>query len=168
MKTRELILIGFGFLIVTGLSLSFNYIQHTFAPLNSADEHLDEIISSSDYVFIRTHLVGLTHDLDEIMTSMPENKNPVWLFPTMSTDFLKMQIDANTMIASVDKISAFPKDSSAYHTGMLDINARSAMLKSRLSDASGFMYASPANLFFTLMLGVGIIGIATMWVKNEQ
>ena len=44
--------------------------------------------------------------------------NPVWLFPTESTNFLRMQNDVKIMIETADKISTIPRDSSAYHTGM--------------------------------------------------
>lgn len=168
MKTRELLVIVFGFLIVVGLSLSFNYFQHTIQPLNTSYDHLDEIISSSDPIFIHTHLYELKYRLAEVMRNLPENKNPVWLFPTESTNFLRMQNDVDVMIISVDKISVIPKDSSAYHTGMLDINSRSMVLKNNLLDAREFMYVSPANLSFTLMWLIGIIGTAKMWMKNEN
>ena len=168
MNTRELIVIGFGLLIVVGLSLSVNYLQYTIEPLNSAHDNLDEIISSSDPIFIHTHLFELKVSLTEIMRNMPEHKNPVWLFPTESTNFLRIQNDIDVMIASVDKISAVPKNSSAHHTGMLDISSRSMILKDNLLDARGFMYASPANLSFTLMWIVGAIGITRMLGINED
>ena len=47
-------------------------------------------------------------------------KNPVWIFSTESTNFLRIQSDVETMLATVEKVSTVPKDSSAYHTGMLD------------------------------------------------
>ena len=168
MKTRELLVIGFGFLIVAGLSLSFNYFQHTIQPLNSSSDHLDEIVSSSDPVLIHTNLYELKYRLAEVMRNLPENKNPVWFFPTESTNFLRIQNDVDVMITGVDKISTIPKDSSAYHTGMLDINSRSMVLKNNLLDAKGFMYVSPANLSFTLMWLIGIIGTAKLWMKNEN
>ena len=168
MKTRELIVIGFGFLIVVGLSLSVNYLQYTIEPLNSAHDNLDEIVSSSDPIFIHAHLFELKFRLAEIMKNLPEHKNPVWLFPTESTNFLRIQNDIDVMITKVDKISTVPKDSSAYHTGMLEINSHSMVLKDNLLDARGFMYTSPANLSFTLMWIVGAIGITRMLGSNEN
>ena len=168
MKTRELLVIVFGFLIVAGLSLSFNYFQYAVQPLNSSYDHLDKIISSSDPIFIHIHLYELKYRLAEVMRNLPENKNPVWLFPTESTNFLRMQNDVDVMLTSVDNLSAIPKYSSAYHTGMLDINSRSMVLKSNLLDAKVFMYVSPANLSFTLMWLVGVIGTGKMWMAHEN
>ena len=50
-------------------------------------------------------------------------KNPVWIFPTESTNFLRIESDVDSMIGSIDKISTVPTDSSAYHTGMLRITS---------------------------------------------
>ena len=168
MKSRELIVLGFGFLIVIGLSFNFNYFQYTIQLFNSAYDHIDEIVSSSDPVLIHTHLFELKFHLFEIMKNLPEDKNPVWIFPTESTNFLRLESDVDAMITSIDKISTSPKNSSEYHTGMLEINSRSMNLKDSLSDARGFMYASPSNLSFTLMWMGGVIGITRMLITNEN
>ncbi len=96
------------------------------------------VIGSSDPELIRTHLAGLKQELKSIMQSLPEGKNPVWFYPTESTNFLRIESDVNTMITSVEKISAFPKDTLAYHTGIMDISSRASLIKENLSDAKRF------------------------------
>ena len=167
MKIQELLIIGFGLLIIAGLSLSFNYFQNV-TTLNSANENLDEIISSSDIDVIHINLVELEHNLDLMMMNLPENKNPVWLFPTETTNFLRMQNDVDLLITRVDNISTIPKDSSAYHTWMIEINNLSMILKDNLLDARGFISASPANISFTLLWLIGVLGVTKMWLKNEN
>ena len=44
-------------------------------------------------------------------------KNPVWIFSTESTNFLRIQNNIDTMIISANVISSISKDNSAYHTG---------------------------------------------------
>ena len=95
-----------------GLNPSFDYFQDAIQPSDSVYDHLDEIVSSSDPVFIHKHLFESKYCLAEVMGSLPENKNPVWFFPTESTNFLRIQNGADTMIASVDGISTIPKSAS--------------------------------------------------------
>ena len=73
------------------------------------------------------------------------------------------------MIASIEKISAVPKDSSAYHTGMLDINSRATLLKENLVDATPYMYVSVSNILFSTIWIAAIIGIfVALKRKKEQ
>jgi cellulose synthase/poly-beta-1,6-N-acetylglucosamine synthase-like glycosyltransferase len=96
-------------------------------------------------------------------------KNPVWIFPTESTNFLRIENDVDSMITSIEKISTVPKDSSAYHTGMLDINARSTLLKENIMDATPYMYVSVSNIVFSTMWIAVIIGIfAALKRKKDQ
>jgi len=89
-------------------------------------------------------LVAIQTDLDIVMVNLPETidadgkliaKNPVWIFSTESTNFLRIQNNVDAMITSVNEISSIPKDNPAYHTAMLDINDRSISLKINIIDA---------------------------------
>ena len=97
-------------------------------------------------------------------------KNPVWIFSTETTNFIRIQSDVETMTASVDKIATVPKDSSAYHTGMLDINdSRALSIKTNIMDATPYMYVSIANILFSTIWIAAIIGIfAALKKKKEQ
>ena len=141
-------------------------------PLDRMRGHLDGIIGSSDPVAIRAHLVAIQADLNIIMENdrIPEktnandeliSKNPVWLFSTESTNFIRIQNDLNTMFASVEKISTVPKDSSAYHTGMMDVSDRALLLKTNIMDATPYLYVSVANIIFATIWIAAILGIFT-------
>jgi hypothetical protein len=114
---------------------------------------------------------------DLVMANLPEttnengivSKNPVWLFGTESTNFIRIQNNIDTMFVGVDEISSLSKDNSAYHTGMLDINDRALLLKINIMDATPYMYVSPANMMFSAIWIVAIIGIfAILKRKKEQ
>ncbi len=158
MKTRLTIVCII--VVVVGLYLNFDFYQSTIHPLNLANNHLSDITTSSDHAVIQTHLV-------EIKQNLPEEGNPVWIFPTETTNFAKMQSDLDVMIVSVEKISTIPKDSSAYHTGMLDIDQRSSYIQENVADAKGFLYASAANVFFTLVWLIGVTGLRRV-LENEN
>lgn len=89
------------------------------------------------------------------------SKNPVWVFPTESTNFIRIHNDVTSMLQSVENISMIPQDNSAYHTGMLDINDRASLLRLNIMDATPYMYVSIANVFSSIVWIAVIIGIFT-------
>jgi len=96
-------------------------------------------------------------------------KNPVWIFPTESTNFLRIEGDVDSMIFTLAKISVIPRDSSAYHTGMLDINEQAKILKINIMDATPYSYVSVSNIVFSTLWIAIIIGIfAALKRKKDQ
>jgi hypothetical protein len=165
------IIIFGGYMVVSGYNTDIY-------PLDRIRGNLDGVVSSSDPAIIRHHLVAIQTDLDLVMINLPETideggnvvaKNPVWLFGTESTNFLRIQNSIDTMFTGLDQISSLSKDNSAYHTGMLDINDRALLLKINIMDATPYMYVSPANMMFSVIWIVAIIGIfAILKRKKEQ
>jgi len=166
MKTRTIIIIGFIGIIAVGFSLNFEYYQNIIHPLDLANNNLNDIVASSEHTVISTHLFEIKQNLMLVMEKLPENKNPVWMFPTETTNFLRIEDDVNRMITMTEKISIVPKDSSAYHTGMLDIDQRSLYIQENIIDAKGFLYASVANVFFTLVWLLGVTGLTEVWIRK--
>ena len=98
-------------------------------PLDRIRGHLDGISGSSDPVAIGAHLDAIRQDLNVVMEKLDDTKNPVWIFPTDSTNFVRILGDVDTMSGGIEMLSGIPKDSSAYNTGMLDISSRAVTLK---------------------------------------
>jgi len=96
------------------------------------------------------------------------SRNPVWIFATESTNLLRIQNDVNTIVTSIDKISTVPKDRSAYHTGMLDINSRALLLKTNIMDATPYMYVSVANIMFSTIWIAALLGIFAALKRKKQ
>src|SRR3970282_1871859 len=67
-------------------------------PLDRIRGNLDGIIGSADPVAIKTHLTAIKQDLAIVMEKLPESKNPVWVFPTESTSFLRISRDVENMM----------------------------------------------------------------------
>ncbi len=167
-------------IIVFGGFMAINGYNTDIYPLDRMRGHFDGIIGSSDPVAIRAHLVAIQTDLNIVMEN-PNlleatnangdviSKNPVWMFPTDSTNFLRIQNDVNTMLTGIDKISTVPKDSSAYHTGMIDISDRALHLRINIMDATPYMYVSAPNVLYSVIWIVAILAIfATLKRKQEQ
>ncbi|MDH5658606.1 MAG: PEFG-CTERM sorting domain-containing protein, partial [Nitrosopumilus sp.] len=174
----KLSMIGIIAIIIFGVSMAVIGYNSDIYPLDRIRGHFDGIVSSSDPLVIRNHLLDIQADLDIVMEHLPEtadatgkivSKNPVWIFATESTNFLRIQNDVDSMLAGIDDIASIPKTNSAYHTGMLDINERAMLLKTNIMDATPYMYVSPANMMFSTIWIVSILGIfAVLKRKKEQ
>ena len=173
----KLAMVGILAIIVFGGYMAISGYNNDIYPLDRIRGNLDGIVSSSDPKIIHDHLVAIQTDLDLVMINIPETidangivaKNPVWMFGTESTNFLRIQNNIDTMIISVNEISSISKDNSAYHTGMLDINDRALLLKINIMDATPYMYVSPENMMMSIIWVAVIIGIfAVLKRKKEQ
>ena len=174
----KLSMIGILAIIIFGGYMAISGYNSDIYPLDRIRGNLDGIGTSSDPKIIRDHLVAIQGDLDVVMVDLPEtldsegkviSRNPVWIFGTESTNFLRIQNNIDTMFTGIDEISNIPKDNSAYHTGMLDIKKRASLLNINIMDATPYMYVSPANMMFSAIWIAAIIGIfAVLKRKKEQ
>ena len=173
----KLSMIGIVAIIVFGGFMAITGYDNKIYPLDRIRGHLDGIVGSSDPVSLRAHLLAIQTDLEIVMDGMRETtdangelvaKNPVWIFSTESTNFLRIQSDVETMLASVEKVSTVPKDSSAYHTGMLDINDRASSLRTNIMDATPYAYASVENILFSTIWIAAIIGIFSALKRKKE
>jgi cellulose synthase/poly-beta-1,6-N-acetylglucosamine synthase-like glycosyltransferase len=166
----RLSMIGILAIIIFGVVMAFNGYSTDIYPIDRMRGHLDGIIASSDPEVLQSHIVAIKQDLTLVMAHLPDdNKNPVWIFPTPSTDFARIENDIKNMEQSIEKISTVPKDSSAYHTGMMDVNDRALLIRTNLMDATPYMYVSISNVLFSTVWIAAIIGIfAVLKRKKEQ
>ena len=176
-RIYKLAMVGIIGIIVFGGFMAISGYNTDIYPLDRIRGNLDGVMSSSDPVVIREHLVAIQTDLDLVMVNIPEttdesgkviSKNPVWLFGTESTNFLRIQNNIDTMFAGVDEVSSIPKDNPAYHTGMIDIHDRASLLQINIMDATPYMYVSPANMMLSVIWIAAIIGIFTMLKRKKD
>jgi hypothetical protein len=148
-------------IIVIGAYMAFAGYSSDVYPLDMSVGLLDRIMASSDPQSILV-------DLNAIKVHLPVEGNPVWIFPTDTTNFVRIQTDLDTMIISAEKISAVPTDSAAYHTGMTDIRERGSVLQENLADAIPYMYVSFSNIIFTSIWIAAILAIFAVLNKKKQ
>ena len=169
-------MVGILAIIIFGGFMAISGYNSDIYPLDRMRGHFNGIIGSSDPDTIRAHLIAIQIDLDIVLEKLPTTtnthgeviaKNPVWMFPTESTNFLRIQNDVATMLTSIDNIASVSSDSSAYHTGMLDLNDRSLMLRLNIMDATPYMYVSIANVLSSTVWIAVIIGIFTMLKRKR-
>ena len=173
----KLATVGLVAIIIFGGYMAISGYNNDIYPLDRIRGNLDGVISSSDPLVIHDHLVSIQSDLDLVMTTLPETidtngkvvaKNPVWIFGTESTNFIRIQNNIDTMITSVNEISSISKDNSAYHTGMLDVNDRALLLKINIMDATPYMYVSPANMMLSAIWVAVLIGIFIVLKRKKE
>jgi len=177
-KIYKISMIGMITIIIFGGFMAIYGYNQDIYPLDRIRGHFDGIIGSSDPEAIQAHLVAIKQDLTIVTADMAQTtnsdgeiigKNPVWIFPTESTNFLRIENDVDSMIASLAKISVVPRDSSAYHTGMLAITEQSKILTINIMDATPYSYVSVSNIVFSTLWIAVIIGIfAALKRKKDQ
>jgi len=121
MKSRLLIIIGCLGLITIGVYLNFEYHKDVIYPLNLVENNLEKIIGTTDKILISNYLSDTKVLLQIFIEHLPKDKNPVWFFPTESTNFLRIDKNVDQMTRSLNELSLFPQDTSSYHTGMLTL-----------------------------------------------
>ena len=174
----KLSMIGIIGIIIFGGYMAISGYNSDIYPLDRIRGNLDGVVTSSDPDVMRAHLVAIQSDLEIVMENLPEtvdsdgkviSKNPVWIFGTESTNFIRIQNNIASMIDDIDQFSSLSKTTDDYSTGMLDVNDRSLKLKINIMDATPYMYVSPANMMLSVIWIAAIVGIfAALKRKKEQ
>jgi hypothetical protein len=158
----KLALVGIIGLIVFAVYMAMTGYANDVYPVDVSRGLLDRIMTSPEPATVLA-------DLHKIQELLPEEGNPVWIFPTPSTDFTLIQRDLDAMIIAVEKIQPVPRDSSAFHTGMDAIGDRALILQENLEDVTPYMYVSFINIVLSAIWIAGILGIfAVLKRKKEQ
>ena len=157
----KLALGGIFAIIIIGGYMAFTGYANDVYPLDQSVGFLDRIVATSDPQ-------SIIADINSIQANLPATGNPVWIFPTDSTNFARIQGDLDTMLISAEKIAAVPTDSAAYHTGMLDINSRAVLIQENIADAIPYMYVSFSNIIFSSIWIAAILGIFAVLNKKKQ
>ena len=167
-RTYQLAMIGVVAIIIFGGLMAINGYHTDVYPLDRIRGNLDAIIGSADPVEIKTHLTAIKQDLTIVMEKLPESKNPVWVFPTESTSFLRIERAVDNMIVNVETISGVSEDSAAFQTGMTNIGERSLALRLNIMDATPYMFVSVSNIIFSTMWIAAILGIFTALKRKKD
>ena len=159
--TFKLATVGIIGIICFGAYTGYVGYQDDVYPVDLSIGLLDRVMASAEPKTILA-------DIKTIKGYLPAEGNPVYLFPTDTTNFARIQADLDVMLASTEKISAVPRDSSAFHTGMMDLSLRAEILQENLMDIVPYMYASISNIIFTCFWIVAIIGIFVILKRKKQ
>ena len=149
-----------GLIVFAGYMAMTGY-ENDVYPVDLSRGLLDRIMVSSD-------TDSILADLQAIKEHLPKEGNPVWVFPTDTTDFGRMQQDLDSMITSVEKIATVPRDSSSFHTGMDAVSDRAFVLQENLMDATPYMYVSFINIVLSAVWIAAILAIFAVLNKKKH
>ena len=166
-------------IIAIGGFMAYQGYSNDIYPLDRMRGNLDGAIASSDPATVKAHLQEAKTDMQLVLANglIPEkrdangvltSKNPVWLFDIETTNFVRMDADIGALIERVDKVATSPRDSAAFHTGMLNINESSLALKIHLTEATPFMFISIANILLSVVWISSIIIIFVVLKRKRE
>jgi len=158
---HKLAVAGIVAIICFGAYVAYSGYQSDVYPMDLSIGLFDRIMASSDPKTI-------IMDINAIKEYLPAVGNPVWIFPTDTTNFSRIQADLDVMLASAEKISVVPRDSSAFHTGMMDVSLRAKIIQKQIMDVVPYLYASITNILFSSLWIAAIIGIFTILKRKKQ
>ena len=158
---HKLAVAGIVAIICFGAYVAYSGYQSDVYPMDLSIGLFDRIMASSDPKTI-------IMDINAIKEYLPAVGNPVWIFPTDTTNFSRIQADLDVMLASAEKISVVPRDSSAFHTGMMDGSRRAKIIQKQIMDVVPYLYASITNILFSSLWIAAIIGIFTILKRKKQ
>ncbi len=168
-RAYQLAMVGVLGIIVFGAFMSINGYHADVYPLDRIRGNLDGIIGSADPEAIKIHLTAIKQDLVIVMEKLPESKNPVWVFPTESTNFIRIDRDIDNMLTTAQTLTTVSPDSAAFQTGMTNIGERSLSLRQNIMDATPYMFVSISNIIFSTMWIAAILGVfAILKRKKDQ
>jgi cellulose synthase/poly-beta-1,6-N-acetylglucosamine synthase-like glycosyltransferase len=152
---------GMFVIIAFGAYMAYTGYQTDVYPLDLSRGYLDRIATSND-------AQSILENLHKIKESLPKEGNPVWIFPTDTTDFRRIQKDIDSMIASVEGVRNEPVNSETFNTTMLNIHHAAMQMRQNLMDATPYMYASFSNIVFSSMWIAAILGIFAVLKRKKD
>lgn len=154
-------IIGMFAIIAFGAYMAYSGYQANVYPLDLSRGYLDRIATSND-------AQSILEDLHKIKASLPKEGNPVWIFPTDTTDFGRIQNAIDSMIASVEGVRNEPVNSETFNTTMLNIHYTAIQMRQNLMDATPYMYASFSNIVFSSIWIAAILGIFAVLKRKKD
>lgn len=106
--------------------------------------------------------VQLTKDL------VPEKGNPVWPFPTVRTDFSRIQANLYSMLARAESTSLMAPHSEGYNMAMKDLHESAIRIEFHLLEAIPYMYVSATNIVLSALWVSAIIVIFAVIRKANR
>jgi len=132
-----------GFLCLGAAFVYFGY-QNAIYPLDKAKGYLSRAESAQTTYMMADYL-------RPVKLLLPNEGNPVWIFPTPRTDFGLIQNDLKEMLIRANSISAVEPNSAAYNTGLEEMHSSIKIIESNLEEATPYIYASITNILLSAL-----------------
>ena len=151
----------FGFLAFGAIVAIYGY-QNTIYPLDKAIGYLSRAESAQSPEVVVKYIEPVKHLL-------PNNGNPVWVFPNPRTDFSLIQNELDAMLLRANSISSVELYSAAYNTGLADLRTTIKIIESDLIEVIPFLYISVTNIILgTIWIAIILFIFALMKRGREK
>ena len=154
------IMVGILGLLIFGVTMAYIGYSQSVYPLEKAKGYLQRSMSSPSPEIMLDYLAN-TKPL------IPKEGNPVWAFPTATTDFGLMQKDIDMMMDRLRTLSTLPRDSEAFNTGLNDVRAEMAVLEKQIIEAQPYVYVSFQNVVLS-SIWIGILMMIFTLMKRSK
>ena len=167
-RAYRLAMVGIVSIIVVGTALAIIGYHDAIYPVDIIRGHLNGIMSTSDPVVIQEHIQAIQQRMDGVMVNLPDNNNPVWIFPTPTTDFGRINDDLIIMMSHAELAKSLPKDGAGYNMAIIVISSRAQTIHKNLADAIPYLYVSISNILFATIWIVAILGVFVALKKRRD
>lgn len=160
MKHYRLVLGGILTLLMFGVVMAYIGYASSVYPLEKARGYIVVAITSNSPTTMLEYVL-------EIEQLVPENGNPVWVFPTPRTDFGMMHKSIDEIKERLRVIATLPRDSEAFNTGMSDVRGQLAQLEDNIREAVPYVYVSFQNVVLSAIWITVILAIFTLMKRGK-
>ena len=138
---RLMVLSVLGFLAFGAVVAFYGY-ENTIYPLDKAVGYLSRAQGAQSPEAVADYIKPVKYLL-------PNEGNPVWVFPNPRTDFSAIQNELDAMLSRANSISSLELDSAAYNTGLADLRNSIKIIESNLIEATPYLYVSFTNIILS-------------------
>jgi hypothetical protein len=135
---RLMVLSVLGFLAFGAVVAFYGY-ENTIYPLDKAVGYLSRAQGAQSPEAVADYIKPVKY-------LVPNEGNPVWVFPNPRTDFSAIQNELDAMLSRANSISSLELDSADYNTGLADLRNSIKVIESNLIEATPYLYVSFTNI----------------------
>lgn len=157
----KVVMVGILGFLIFGVTMAYIGYSQTVYPLEKAKGYLERSISSPSPEMMLDYLTSAE-------PLIPSEGNPVWAFPTATTDFGLMHKDIDLLKHRLRTLSALPRDSEAFNTGLQDIRIELSTLKDQIIEAQPYVYVSFQNVVLSSIWIAVLLMIFTLMKRGKE
>lgn len=157
----KVVMIGVLGLLIFGVVMAYVGYSQTVYPLEKAKGYLQRALTSSSPEVMLDYLASAKPQI-------PSEGNPVWAFPTATTDFGLMQEDIDLMMDRLRSLSTMSRDTEAFHTGLLVVKGEITALEQQIILAQPYVYVSFQNVVLSSIWIAVIMLIFTFMKRGKE
>ncbi len=148
-------------ILIFGAVMAWVGYSNAVYPLDKARGYITVAMQTSNPEEILDYLAS-------VKTLLPKSGNPVWLFPTVKSDFGIMQKNIDTMMDKARILSQLSKDSVEFNTGLSDLRGQLTLLEDAIEETQPYVYVSFQNIVFSIIWIAVIMLIFSLLKRSSQ